>query len=142
MILMRLARWRGRDTGAEALVWILHVGYGWLGGALILIGASILAPDTIPKTAGIHALTTGAIGVMTLAVMTRASLGHTGQGLHAGPAITAIYVCVNAAALVRMLAAFNMLTSILLAVSATLWCAAFLGFALHLGPALLRPRQR
>jgi uncharacterized protein involved in response to NO len=64
---------------------------------------------------------------MTLAVMTRASLDHTGQGLRAGRAITA-------AALLLVLAGFTMPGSLLLTVSATLWCAAFLGFTLHLGP--------
>lgn len=140
MILVRLARWRGLDTGGEALVWILHVGYGWLGLSLILMGASVLAPEAVPRSAGIHALATGAIGVMTLAVMTRASLGHTGRPLHAGPAITALYLCINAAALARVISAFNGGALPLLSLSAALWCAGFLGFGLVFWPLLTKPR--
>jgi uncharacterized protein involved in response to NO len=143
LIIARLSRWRGINTAAEALVWILHVGYLWLGVALLLLGASVLAPGVIPRTAGIHALGAGAIGVMTLAVMTRASLGHTGRALHANAPLTALYVAVNAAALVRVVSAFSGGLSIpLLTVSALLWCAAFLGFGLIFTPILTRRHAR
>lgn len=59
--------------------------------------------DLVPTTAALHALTVGAIGTMTLAVMTRASLGHTGRSLVAGPGTQAIYVFVTLAALLRVL---------------------------------------
>ena len=138
---VRLARWRGLASAREALVWILHAGYAWLSLALLLLGASILAPAIVPRTAGIHALTAGAFGVMTLAMMTRASLGHTGRARTADGVTTLIYLAVNAAALTRVAAALAPLfQSALLAAAAGLWSLAFLGFAATYGPTLVRPR--
>lgn len=84
MLGVRLARWRGEKTLREPLLWVLHLGYGWLSFGLLLLGFNSLAP-ALPQTTALHALTVGAIGTMTLAVMTRASLGHTGRPLVAGP---------------------------------------------------------
>ncbi len=138
--LVRLARWRGWATRAEPLVWILHLGYGWLGLALLLLGAAVLDP-AIPRTAGVHALTAGAIGVMTLAVMTRSSRGHTGRPLHADAATTALYLAINAAALARIAAPFTGGGQQgLLMISAALWLLAFAGFVAAYGPMLIGPR--
>ena len=92
-----------RPHGARALVLILHVGYAFVPLGFLLTGAAAL--DLVPAAAGIHAWTGGAIGTMTLAVMTRASLGHTGRMLSASFATQAIYAAVLAAALVRIAAA-------------------------------------
>ncbi|MBX9803717.1 MAG: NnrS family protein, partial [Caulobacteraceae bacterium] len=70
--LVRLVRWRGDATMAEPLVWILHLGYLWLAAGLFFTGLSVTAPGLVPPSVGVHALTAGAIGVMTLAIMTRA----------------------------------------------------------------------
>jgi uncharacterized protein involved in response to NO len=138
--LWRLARWRGAVTRTEPLLLILHVGYGWLIAGVALLGLSALA-IAVPQTAGIHALTAGAIGTMTLAVMTRATLGHTGRGLTADAVTVAVYLAVNLAAMARVLAALNPVWAVpLLAVAAGLWIAAFTGFAVHYGPMLLRSR--
>ncbi|HEX6858638.1 MAG TPA: NnrS family protein [Caulobacteraceae bacterium] len=138
--LARLARWRGWLTGREPLVWILHLGYGWLGAGLLLIGLSVLDP-LVPRTAGVHALTAGAIGVMTLAVMTRATRGHTGRPLAADGGTLAIYIAINTAALVRVAAPFaGEAQSSALALSAMLWTAAFGGFALVYGSMLTSRR--
>ena len=93
----RLARWRGHDTLAESLVWSLHLGFAWVPAGLCLIGLGVLLPSAVPTTAGLHALSAGAIGSMTLAVMTRATLGHTGRGLAADRWTTAIYILIAAA---------------------------------------------
>ena len=77
---LRLARWRGLATLREPLLWVLHLGYAWLAVGFCLLGVQAVAPWLPPFTA-LHALTVGAIGTMTLAVMTRATLGHTGQQL-------------------------------------------------------------
>lgn len=140
---IRLARWRGWLTGAEALVWILHVGYGWLVLSLVLLGAAILWPLQIPASAAIHALTAGAIGVMTLAVMTRATLGHTGRARTADGWTIAIYILVNAAALLRVGAGIVLPASYAswIAVSALLWAGAFTLFAVRYGPMLVLPRR-
>ena len=80
--LARLARWRGIATLAEPLLLVLHVGYLWLVVGVALLGLSLLT-DAVPAAAAVHALTAGAMGTMILAVMTRATLGHTGRVLHA-----------------------------------------------------------
>ncbi|WP_298744624.1 NnrS family protein [uncultured Brevundimonas sp.] len=137
--LARLARWRGWLVRREALVWILHAGYAWLGVGLILLGLAALVPEAVPFTAGIHALTTGAMGVETLAMMTRATRGHTGRPRVADRSTTAIYLLILAAAVVRVSAPFLAdWTVALLAVSATLWALAFAGFVAAYGPMLWR----
>ncbi|HYD27060.1 NnrS family protein [Brevundimonas sp.] len=137
--LARLARWRGWLARPEPLVWILHLGYAWLGAGMILLGLSALVPDAVPFTAGVHALTTGAMGVETLAIMTRATRGHTGRPRVADRSTIAIYLLILSAALVRVSAPFlGEWTVILLAVSATLWALAFAGFVLSYGPMLWR----
>ena len=139
--LVRLARWRGWRTSAEPLVFILHLGYFWLAFGLTLMGLAIVLSDAVPAASGLHAITAGAFGVMTLAVMTRASLGHTGQPLTATPRIAAIYVLVNLGALVRVISplAPEMYT-LLLSVSALLWSGAFTWFVIVYGPLLFRAR--
>lgn len=132
----RLARWRGQRTGAEPLVWSLHLGFAWLPVGLVLMGLAPLAG--LPAAAGIHALGAGAIGAMTLAVMTRASLGHSGRPLAADRTTTAIYVLVNGAALLRVVAAFtDAAMPLMLSMSAAAWVAAFALFALHYAPILV-----
>jgi uncharacterized protein involved in response to NO len=139
--LVRLVRWRGWQAHQEPLVWILHLGYGWLAAGQLLLGASLFVPS-VPYSAGVHAVTAGAIGVMTLAVMTRASRGHTGHPLAADRVTTAIYLCALGAAAFRVAAPFDPgLMPVLMAVSAALWVLAFGGFALGYGPLLLRPRR-
>lgn len=139
--LLRLVRWRGDATLAEPLVWILHLGYLWLAAGLVLTGLSVAAPGLVPASVGVHALTAGAIGVMTLAIMTRASRGHTGRPLAAGRIEVLIYVLINAAALTRVTGGLlPTLYQPLLMVSAGLWSAAFLAFVVGYGPMLLSPR--
>lgn len=138
---IRLARWRGWTAMTEPLVWILHVGYAWLCAGLALLAASVLAPDSVPTSAALHALTAGAFGVMTLAVMTRASLGHTGRARTADAPTTAIYLAAIGAAVVRVVASFAIaMQSILLPLAGALWGLAFLGFAAAYGPMLWSQR--
>jgi uncharacterized protein involved in response to NO len=139
--LVRLVRWRGDATVAEPLVWILHLGYLWLAAGLLFTGLSVAAPGLVPPSVGVHALTAGAIGVMTLAIMTRASRGHTGRPLAAGRVEVLIYVLINAAALSRVTGGLlPTLYQPLLMVSAGLWSSAFLTFVVGYGPMLLSPR--
>lgn len=135
----RVLRWRGWAARGEPLVWILHVGYAWLGLGLLLLGGSLLVAE-IPRSAGVHALTAGAIGVMTLAVMTRATRGHAGRPLAADASTLAIYVAVISAAVLRVAAPFwpGAYPGLLMA-SAALWVAAFGGFAVAYAPMLLKP---
>ena len=139
---LRLARWRGWRTGAEPLVTVLHVAYAWLPVALLLLGFSILEPRWIGPTHALHALTAGGIALLTLAVMTRASLGHTGYALSAGPATVAVYVLVFLGAALRLLLPYTALPyATAMAAAGLTWSAGYLVFVLAYGPLLLRPRR-
>jgi uncharacterized protein involved in response to NO len=139
----RLARWAGDRTFADRLVLVLHVGYAFVPIGFLLLGTAILWPSECPASAGLHAWTTGAIGLMTLAVMTRASLGHTGRELAASVPTQMLYLCALVAALARIVAAFEP-SSALLHAAAFAWALAFGGFAVIFGPLLLGrgPRGR
>ena len=139
---VRLGRWAGDRTLRDRLVLVLHVGYGFVPLGFLLVAGAILYPQAVPVSAGIHAWTVGAIGTMTLAIMTRASLGHAGQELAAGPLTQAIYVAVLLAAFLRIAAAFASGVAVsLLEAAGAAWIAAFWFFAVGYGPLLLRPRK-
>lgn len=140
--LARLLRWGGWRTWGEPLLLILHVGYGWVGLFLLTLGGAILGMGFSTENA-VHLLTTGAMGTMTLAVMTRASLGHTGRPRHADRLTVAIYLLVNAGALLRIFTPNSdtptALTHTMLGLSAFGWSGAYLLFALVYGSFLIRP---
>jgi uncharacterized protein involved in response to NO len=126
---IRLARWRGAATLREPLVWILHLGYAWLALGFVLLALSHFVA-ALPPTAALHALTAGAIGTMTLAVMTRATLGHSGRPLVAGSGTTTIYALVTVAAMLRLLVPFAGDQSlVVLGLAGAAWSGAFLLFA-------------
>ncbi len=137
---VRMSRWRWRDTRTEPLLWILHAGYAFVPAGMLAMGAVILSPGAFPGAAAQHIWMAGAIGVMTLAVMTRATLGHAGRALRAGRGTLAVYLLVIASVLVRVLAgglpewALHLQT-----LSAAFWCAAFAAFVVFYGPLLIRP---
>jgi len=135
----RLLRWQGHRTLAEPLVSVLHLAYAWLPLGAVLHGLALagLGPD--PATT-LHAFTTGAIGTTTLAVMTRASLGHTGRALTADAATVVIYALVVTGALLRLLVPLAADRTSLLALAAAAWGGAYLLFALRYGPLLTAPR--
>lgn len=138
--LARLARWGGYRTLAEPLVFILHVSYAWLPIGLLLLGMSIIDMD-VSGTAGLHALGAGAMASMVLAVMTRATLGHTGRALHADRGTVAIYALVTLGAALRVAAPWLPFDYLLLIKAAgALWGGAFLLFLALYGPKLLGPR--
>ncbi|MCP9456725.1 MAG: NnrS family protein [Nitrospira sp.] len=135
----RLARWRGWLTWPEPLVLVLHVGYGWVAVALLLMGGSVLGIG-VPPADALHALTAGAVGVMTLGVMTRASLGHTGRPRHAGPLTVTIYLLAFLGALIRIFGpAAGLASHLAMGLAAASWSGAYALFALSYGPLLLRP---
>ncbi|MBK8544859.1 MAG: NnrS family protein [Caulobacteraceae bacterium] len=114
----------------------------WLAMGLLLGGLAILAPCVNGGSSPAFTPSPpGAFGVMTLAVMTRASLGHTGQKLAATPHISAIYILVNLAALVRVTAPFlPEHYTVLLALSAALWRR--FGWFVCLSPAFAADRAK
>lgn len=137
----RLARWAGARTWTEPLVLVLHAGYAFVPLGALLLGAAILRPDVVDPAAAQHLWMAGAIGLMTLAVMTRATLGHTGRVLTAGRGTQAIFVALVLAMAFRLLgAAFPTFASTLHALSGLAWIAAFGGFCAVYGLALLTAR--
>ena len=138
--LVRLYRWRGWTAARESLVWILHVGYLWVPAWMLLMAAALLA-HTLPVTDALHALTAGAIVTMTLAVMTRASRGHSGLPLAADRLTTAIYLLAIAGGIVRILAAVLPPLPAWHTAGA-LTATALLLFALSYVPVFFRPRTR
>jgi len=139
---LRMRGWGSLATWRTPILWILHVGYAWLAIGLLLRGVGELT-DVIPLDAGIHALTLGAIGSMILGMMSRVALGHTGRSIKAAPVTIAAYGLVNAAALLRVLAAITFddtLRPASLLCSGVLWSLAFLCFTIVYLPILTRPR--
>ncbi len=137
----RLCRWAGDRTLAEPLVTVLHVSYLFIPIGFALIAATAFWPGAIPAAAGIHALGAGAIGGMTLSVMIRATLGHTGRPLTSGPWVNLLFAAVFAAAVARILAALDLGPHTwMLYISAYGWLAAFGGFGLGFLPLFTRPR--
>jgi uncharacterized protein involved in response to NO len=136
----RLARWKGWKTFADPLVLILHVGYLWVPIGLALL-AAVDFGASIPRSAAVHALTAGAMATMILAVMSRATLGHTGRELRASPVMQAAYVVVTAGALLRVTAPLGLLEyRIGMEVAGAAWMGAFVLFLLAYGPILVSPR--
>jgi uncharacterized protein involved in response to NO len=141
--LVRLTRWAGLRTTADPLVFILHIGYAWLPAGLLLLGSAMLWP-VVPLSGALHALSAGAMATMTLAVMTRATRGHTGRPLEADRATVAIYVLVTLGALLRVAAPllpFDYMRGV--EVAGALWGGAFLLFTVVYGRmALQHPQSR
>ena len=136
----RLALWRGWRTLRVPLVWILHAAYAWIVVHLALRAAS--AMGWVGESFAIHALTAGAIGGLTLGMMTRTARGHTGRPLRADGYETACYVLVMAAAIVRVFGGMAVPAWHLASVqaSALLWSAAFGLYAVSYWPVLTRAR--
>jgi uncharacterized protein involved in response to NO len=137
LLAVRLFRWRGLSTVREPILLVLHVGYGWLAVSLALLGLAIMLPDAVPHSSALHALTAGAVGTMTLAVMTRASLGHTGRAIVADRFVVAMYGMVSAGATLRVAAPFaGDWYAHVLACGGALWAGGFLLFAVRYAPIL------
>ncbi|MBI4207770.1 MAG: NnrS family protein [Betaproteobacteria bacterium] len=136
----RLALWTPMRTWGRPILWILHLSYAWIVVHLALRGLAGL--DLIPGVVATHALTVGAIGGLTLGMMTRTARGHTARPLVAGRAEVAAYVLVHAAAAVRVLVPLIAPAAYAasIALSAALWSAAFVVFTAAYYPILSRPR--
>jgi uncharacterized protein involved in response to NO len=143
LLARRLARWRGWATWSEPLLLVLHLGYGFVPLGFALLAISALRPDAVPGGVAIHAWAAGAVGTMTLAVMTRATLGHTGRALTATGATTAIYAAILTAAVSRVVAplAGDLFLPLVL-LSGACWTLAFLGFVAIYGPFAVAPRLK
>jgi uncharacterized protein involved in response to NO len=136
----RLALWRPWITLRHPILWILHASYAWIPIHLALRALSPL--EVVSGSLATHALTVGAIGGLTLGMMTRTARGHTGRPLRVGAAEITAYALVQLAAVARVLVplAFPSLYFSAVGLSALLWFLAFALFATAYWPILTRAR--
>jgi uncharacterized protein involved in response to NO len=137
---VRLYFWQPWKTFATPLVWILHVAYGWI--VIYLALRALVAIGQVGEPIAIHALTIGAIGGMTMGMMTRTARGHTGRPLTADNFELGCFVLVQIAALVRVFGGMFLPDAYLASVivSGICWSSAFALFTVHYWPVLSRPR--
>jgi uncharacterized protein involved in response to NO len=136
----RLSRWRGWATRSDRLVLVLHAGFFLAALGFVFASAHAFAPASVSPAATAHVWAIGAIGTMTLAMMTRATLGHTGRALAASHATQFVYLAVIAAMLARIAVEFFPVVAMpLMYGAAGAWIAAFAGFVVVCGPILARP---
>jgi uncharacterized protein involved in response to NO len=134
---IRLWRWKGWLCTSSPIVFVLHVSYLWVPLGFLLL--ALAAFGDVSEMAALHAWAVGGIGSTTLAVMTRASLGHSGQPLADSAALNFIYLSINLAAFSRILAIlWDTQHFAIINFSGLLWCTAFLIFAARFGPLFMR----
>lgn len=137
--LARLGGWQSLRTLGNPILWVLHLGYLWLIIGLAMKGLADF--EILEQADALHALTIGGIGTMTMAMMTRASLGHTGHSVTARPLIVVAYILLTIAALARLaVMAWPEVTVELVVVSGAAWMLAFAAFFVIYAPILIRPR--
>ncbi|HMK14342.1 MAG TPA: NnrS family protein [Burkholderiales bacterium] len=137
---VRLATWKPWLVMGRPILWILHASYAWI--AVYLALHALVALGVIPASPATHALTVGAIGGLTIGMMTRTARGHTGRPLQASMIETACYALVQLAAVVRVFVPIFAPQLYLAAIimSGALWSIAFLMFSVMFWPILSRPR--
>jgi len=138
----RLSRWTGARAWREPILFVLHLGYAFVPLGALVLSISIMWPRIVPTSGALHAWTTGAMGLMTLAIMTRASLGHTGRDMSTTPTTVAIYGAMLVAALARMAA--PLLPAFyyqMLLIAGGAWFLAFALFVVAYGPLLMRANE-
>ncbi len=127
----RLSRWSGIATFSEPLVAMLHVAYLWIAIGFAMVALAAL--DIVSVSTAVHAWTTGAIASMTLAVMMRATLGHSGRALKADKATTAVFSLITLAAITRLIAA-TLASTDLITASAIFWIVGYLVYVVAYTP--------
>lgn len=137
---MRVSGWYNPRIWYVPLLWVLYVGYGWLILGFVLVALAAYA--LIPLALALHAFTVGGIGILTLGMMARVALGHTGRALKASNVMALAFVLINLAALFRVLfpALLPAWYSGFVMVSTYSWLAAFSLFALSYASILTQPR--
>lgn len=135
----RLARWQGRATTAEPLIVMMHIGYLWLPVGYLLMGMS-LTGFSLPMASAVHALTTGAVATMTLIVMSRASLGHSGGELTSNKVLNTVFLLITVAAVLRIGAGWVLTAPMWMHMAGTAWAAAYALFLANFAKVFF-PRQ-
>jgi len=138
---LRMASWQSLKTWKVPLIWILHLSQAWLVIGFALRGGALLF-DLMPMTTALHALTIGAVGSLTLGMMTRVALGHSGRPLEIKPIIPWTYAAISLAAVVRIItpAFWPDLIPLANTIAGGLWTFAFATFVIVYLPVLSSPR--
>lgn len=137
--LLRVALWQGLWTRDKPILWTLHLSYAVNAAGFVALGLANL--DLAPEIAALHLLGIGGVGGMTLAMMSRASLGHTGRALVAPRPVVLAYALVPLAALARFAgSALPALYTPAVLTAGALWLLAFALFAITYWPVLWGPR--
>ncbi len=138
--LMRVSGWYNPRIWYVPLLWVLYIGYGWLILGFVLLALASYA--IVAPSLALHAFTVGGIGILTLGMMARVALGHTGRALKASNVIAIGFLLINVAALLRVL--FPVLLPAwyggFVLASSYCWLAAFSLFVFYYLPILSRPR--
>lgn len=137
---IRLAGWWSGRIWSEPMIWIIHLAYAWLVAGFLLQMVAVM--DLMPLTVALHGWTAGAIGLFTLGMMARVSLGHTGRAVRATPIMTMAFVLMALVAPIRVVLPllFPSLAEVMLVIAASGWIMAFLIFTWVYVPYLVRPR--
>jgi uncharacterized protein involved in response to NO len=136
----RASGWFVQKIWYVPLLWVLYTGYGWI--ILGFILTTLSAYSLVNPSLALHAFTLGGIGVLTLGMMSRVSLGHTGRALRASNAIAIAFVFINLAAIFRVLLpiAIPVWYNGLIYLSMLSWLLAFALFIFVYAPVLTSPR--
>lgn len=138
---VRLAGWYTSRIWFKPLVWVLVVAYGFIIAGFVLKALSVYAG--ISPFISVHAFTVGGIGLVTIGMMSRVSLGHTGRDVFNPPAIVFwIFISMLLGAVLRtVFPLFNMeLYVYWVGLSQVLWMLAFIIFVIVYAPMFLTAR--
>ncbi len=136
---VRLLRWHGWRSLSSASVTALHVGYGWIVVGFVLLALHVLEPGRLSQAAVVHAWTVGAIGTMSIAIMSSMIRKHSRRPFSRNAAATAAFASITVSAVARILAeAFSTSALVWTELSATCWIAAFVLFLWAFRDVLLR----
>lgn len=137
----RLRSWMVRPAWSQPLLWVLLAGYAWLVAGFLLL--AVAYSGFIPSMLAFHALMVGGIGVLTLGMMARVALGHTGRPLRASPLVVLAFLLMNVAAVVRVAGPLLTLryTQAVISAAGALWITSFVLFLVIYTPILIQARS-
>lgn len=136
LVVIRLAGWRGWRTWREPMLWVLHVGYLWLAIGLAVRALALLGVYAMPELDTLHGITVGALGTLSLGMMTRVAQGHSHVPIEANLPLAVMFALPTVAAILRL--GFNQTTGWVWAAAA--WFLAYLVYLVVIGPLLVRGR--
>jgi len=138
---IRLWGWYSCGIWQKPLIWVLYLGYAWIVVGFILRALSGVF-DVNPMLA-IHAFSYGAIGMITMGMMARVALGHTGRDVFNPPkSLMTMFILLLAGSVIRVLLPLLSpeYTSTWVFTSQLLWIIAFTEFVFIYAAMLIKPR--